>query len=82
MTRFMEIVKVILIVVEPTHNWYWLVAGLQEHGYKLHLANPSAVKQYEGLNIPMTKGTSHDQDSPRKRSKSTVLFRGPVVLFG
>jgi transposase len=26
-----------------------MVDGLQEHGYKLHLANPSAIKQYEGL---------------------------------
>ena len=37
------------VVVESTYNWYWLVDGLQEHGYKLHLANPSATKQYEGL---------------------------------
>jgi transposase len=37
------------VVVESTYNWYWLVDGLQEHGYKLHLANPSAIKQYEGL---------------------------------
>lgn len=37
------------VVVESTYNWYWLVDALQEHGYKLHLANPSAIKQYEGL---------------------------------
>lgn len=37
------------IVVESTFNWYWLVDGLMEHGYKVHLANPSAIKQYEGL---------------------------------
>jgi len=37
------------IVVESTFNWYWLVDGLQEHGYTVHLANPSAIKQYEGL---------------------------------
>jgi transposase len=37
------------VVVESTYNWYWLVDGLQDHGYKLHLANPSAIKQYEGL---------------------------------
>jgi len=37
------------VVVESTFNWYWLVDGLKEHGYKLHLANPSAIKQYEGL---------------------------------
>lgn len=37
------------IVVESTYNWYWLVDGLQEQGYTVHLANPSAVKQYEGI---------------------------------
>jgi len=37
------------VVVESTYNWYWLVDGLQEHGYSVHLANPSAVKQYEGI---------------------------------
>lgn len=37
------------IVVESTYNWYWLVDGLQEAGYKVHLANPSAIQQYEGL---------------------------------
>jgi len=37
------------IVVESTYNWYWLVDGLQDHGYNIHLANPSAIKQYEGL---------------------------------
>jgi transposase len=37
------------VVVESTYNWYWLIDGLQKHGYKLHLANPSAIKQYEGL---------------------------------
>jgi transposase len=37
------------IVVESTYNWYWLVDGLMERGYKVHLANPSAIKQYEGL---------------------------------
>jgi len=37
------------VVVESTFNWYWLVDGLQENGYIVHLANPSAMKQYEGL---------------------------------
>jgi len=37
------------IAVESTYNWYWLVDGLQDHGYRIHLANPSAIKQYEGL---------------------------------
>ncbi len=37
------------VVVESTYNWYWLVDGLNDAGYKLHLANPSANKQYEGI---------------------------------
>jgi transposase len=37
------------VVVESTYNWYWLVDGLIEKGYKVCLANPSAMKQYEGL---------------------------------
>ncbi|MCP4551662.1 MAG: IS110 family transposase [Bacteroidetes bacterium] len=37
------------VVVESTYNWYWLVDGLQEHGYNLYLANPAAIQQYNGL---------------------------------
>ena len=38
------------IVVESTFNWYWLVDGLMDGGYgQIHLANPCAIKQYEGL---------------------------------
>lgn len=48
----------VAVVVESTFNWYWLVDGLQGHGYKVHLANPSAIKQYEGL-----KHTDDDWDS-------------------
>lgn len=37
------------IAVESTFNWYWLVDGLMDQGYHLHLVNTAAVKQYEGL---------------------------------
>jgi len=37
------------VAVESTFNWYWLVDGLQEQGYPVRLANPSAIRQYEGL---------------------------------
>jgi transposase len=37
------------VVVESTYNWYWLVDGLQAAHYPVHLANPAAIKQYEGL---------------------------------
>jgi len=37
------------LAVESTFNWYWLVDGLQEAGYQVHLVNTAAVKQYDGL---------------------------------
>jgi transposase len=40
------------LVVESTYNWYWLVDGLQEVGYVVHLANPAAMQQYAGLKYP------------------------------
>src|SRR6516225_11765991 len=36
-------------VVASTYNWYWLVDGLMEAGYRVHLANPAAMQQYSGL---------------------------------
>ena len=37
------------VVVESTYNWYWLVDGLMEAGYRVHLANTTAIQQYSGL---------------------------------
>lgn len=37
------------VVVESTFNGYWLVDGLQAAGFKVHLANTTAIKKYEGL---------------------------------
>jgi transposase len=37
------------VVVESTFNWYWLVDGLMEAGYRMHLANTAAIQQYGGL---------------------------------
>jgi transposase len=45
------------VVVESTFNWFWLVDGLKEAGLKLHLANPSAIKLYEG---PKHSDDCHD----------------------
>ena len=41
--------KVKGLVVESTYNWYWLVDGLMEAKYRVHLANPAAMQQYSGL---------------------------------
>ena len=37
------------IAVESTYNWYWLVDGLMDQGYRVSLANPAANQQYSGL---------------------------------
>ncbi|SER73039.1 Transposase [Nitrosomonas sp. Nm51] len=37
------------IAVESIFNWYWLIDGLQEQGYSVHLVNTVAVKQYDGM---------------------------------
>jgi transposase len=37
------------VVVEATSNWYWLVEGLREAGYRVQLAHPAAMQQYSGL---------------------------------
>lgn len=46
------------LVVESTYNWYWLVDGLIEAGFWVHLANTPAIVQYKGL-----KYTDDDSDA-------------------
>lgn len=46
------------IVVESTFNWYWLVDGLMDNGYQVHLANPAAIEQYAGI-----KNTNDETDT-------------------
>lgn len=45
------------IVVESTYNWYWLVDGLQQAGFRVELANTTAIEQYNGLKH---SGDEHD----------------------
>ena len=40
------------VVGEATSNWYGLGEGLMEGGYRVHLANPAARPQYNGLKYP------------------------------
>ncbi|MGF6971951.1 transposase [Paraburkholderia sp. JPY465] len=37
------------VVIEATFNWYWVVDELMSDGYRVHLANPAAIRQYDGL---------------------------------
>jgi transposase len=40
--------RIATIAVESTFNWYWLVDGLQDHGYHVVLANPARMQPYNG----------------------------------
>lgn len=51
--------RVQAIAVESTYNWYWLVDGLMEAGYKVQLVNTAKVKIYDGLKY------SDDEDDAR-----------------
>lgn len=46
------------VVVESTFNWYWLVDGLKDVGFAVHLANTCAIQQYQGI-----KYTDDDSDA-------------------
>ena len=56
------------IVVESTYNWYWLVDGLMEQGHRIHLANTTAIQQYEGL--------KHTDDTSDARWLAHILRLG------
>ena len=58
------------VVVESTYNWYWLVDGLNERGYTMHLANTVAIRQYDGL--------KHRNDVSDARWLATLLRLGQL----
>jgi transposase len=41
--------EIVGLVVESTYNWYWMVDGLMDLGYAVHLANPFGMQRYKGL---------------------------------
>jgi transposase len=63
------------IVVESTFNWYWLVDGLMDNGYKVHLANPAAILQYDGLKYSNDK---HDARWLAKMLRLGILPEGYI----
>ncbi len=56
------------VVVESTYNWYWLVDGLREAGFVVHLANTTAIKKYDGL--------KHSDDETDARHLAHLLRLG------
>lgn len=47
------------VVVESTYNWYWLVDLLMDEGYRVHLANPTAIRKYSGLKYADDRHDAH-----------------------
>src|SRR5215470_12210621 len=63
------------IAVESTYNWYWLVDGLMEQGYRVLLANPAGNEQYKGLKY------TDDRDDSRwltRMMKLEILATGYI----
>ncbi len=67
---------VVGVVVESTYNWYWLVDGLMDNGYKVHLAHPAAFQQYSGLKHT---GDEHDAFFLAKMLKLGILPEGHIM---
>jgi transposase len=68
------------VVIESTYNWYWLVDGLMDAGYRVHLAHPSAIKKYEGLKYSGDFAEARGaRDLARKRMQ-LVRYRTAQIL--
>ena len=67
---------VVGVVVESTYNWYWLVDGLMDNGYKVHLAHPAAFQQYSGLKHT---DDEHDAFFLAKMLKLGILPEGHIM---
>src|ERR1700704_3714077 len=63
------------LVVESTYNWYWLVDGLMEAGYAVHLANPAAIVQYQGLKY---SADEHDARWLAHLLRLGILYEGYI----
>jgi transposase len=64
------------IVVESTFNWYWLVDGLMDHGFKVRLAHPAAFQQYKGLKFT---DDNHDAFFLAKLLQLSILPEGYIM---
>lgn len=63
------------IVVESTFNWYWLVDGLQQHGFPVVLANPAGIEQYNGVKHADDK---HDAFFLAELERLNILPKGHI----
>ncbi len=71
--------SIVGVAIESTYNWYWLADGLMDNDYKVHLAHPAAMKQYNGL-----KNTNdrHDAFWLARLLKLAILPEGYIYPKG
>ena len=67
--------RIVGVVVESTFNWYWLVDGLMDNGFKVHLAHPAAFQQYNGLKYT---DDEHDAFFLAKMLQLGILLEGHI----
>ena len=74
--------EIVGCMVESTYKWYWLVDGLMEAGYRVHLAHPGALPQYAGLKFTNDSAIWNPrikQYYQRKQAKAHVLVAKKAV---
>ena len=62
------------VIVESTYNWYWLIDGLIDAEFFLHLANTTTIKQYDGL--------KHRGDKSDAGKTPTIEMHTKMVMDG
>ena len=66
--------ELIGVVVEATYNWYWLVDGLMDAGYRVHLAITAAIKIFSGV-VAATRADRECSRQPLDPDGCLVRFR-------
>jgi transposase len=67
--------EIVSIAIESTFNWYWIVDCLTAVGYTVHLANPAAMQQYNGMKFLDDK---HDAFWLARMDKFGILPQGYI----
>ncbi len=64
------------VVVESTYNWYWLADALIEAGYKVHLANTTAIQQYNGMKHTNDKSATAKIKAQITEKMAMLIYHG------
>ena len=64
------------VAVESTYNWYWLVDGLADHGYPMHLVDTEFDPDFESINARRCRrypGAAPERIRARRRDRRRRL---------